>query len=88
MRGGSFCFRVTIEARAEQCGSFTNTARAQGEVATFEPGVGLGAIVPFAVEDTEEITVECGAGGAAPGAARGGGGGRGPVPLDLGDTEN
>ena len=42
-------FRVTIEATAEQCGTFTNTATASGLV---------NSSIPFTVEDTEEITVE------------------------------
>ena len=44
-----FSFRVTIEATAEQCGTFQNTATSTDFVTP--PGV------PYTVEDTEEITV-------------------------------
>jgi hypothetical protein len=59
-------FRPTIEARAEQCGTFQNTARAEGlvfpeELPEAEP--------PFAVAATEQITVQ-GCGGTAPGQQR------------------
>lgn len=43
--------RVTIEATAEQCGTFANTARAEGIAL-------IPTDIPFAVEDTEAITVE------------------------------
>ncbi len=42
---------VTIEATAVQCGTFTNTATANG---TFAPRF---RFVPFSIQDTEEITV-------------------------------
>ena len=58
---------VTIEATAVQCGTFTNTATANG---TFTPQF---QFVPFSIQDTEEITVvgceEAGGGGVGAHAA-------------------
>jgi hypothetical protein len=69
--------RVTVDATAEQCGTFTNTATAEGVVANIG-----GPEVPFAtISDTEEITVVgCDERG---GAARGGG-----VGFEIGDSQN
>ena len=59
--GFNLSFRATIEARAEQCGTFPNTAEASGSVGV--PNL------PFRSTDTEQITVVgCGGGAAAPGA--------------------
>jgi hypothetical protein len=70
--------RVTVDATAEQCGTFTNTATAEGVVAN----IGGGPEVPFAtISDTEEITVVgCDERG---GAARGGG-----VGFEIGGAQN
>lgn len=44
--------RVVIEATAQQCGTFTNTARAEGQIQLIG-----GPIATYAIEDTEDITV-------------------------------
>ena len=59
-------FRATIEARAEQCGTFQNTARAEGLVFPEElPEVEL----PSDVADTEQINMQV-CGETAPGQQR------------------
>ena len=52
--GKSLSFRATVEAIAEQCGTFQNTATATGVVfSAVEQD-----FFPFTVSDTEQITVE------------------------------
>ena len=61
-------YTVTIDATADQCGTFPNTATAEGAV--FSPIEG-----PFTVEETEDITVEgCPDPGPGPGPGGDGGG--------------
>ena len=54
LRNVAESFRATIEATAEQCGTFTNTARATGDV-EFDSMPGR---AQFSESDTEQITVE------------------------------
>jgi hypothetical protein len=69
-----------VDAIAEQCGTFRNTARVEGFVQSVVGGV-PGPPVPFTAEDTEVITVVgCDETG---GAARGGG-----VGFEIGDANN
>jgi hypothetical protein len=64
VEGGGTFLLFTVDAIAEQCGTFPNTATAAGEVFN-------GVLEPFSDDDTEQITVEgCdeagGGGGATP----------------------
>ena len=62
----------TVDAIAEQCGTFRNTASIAGE---FGGGIGE-PLLPFTAADTEEITVE-----GCEEEAGGGGGGGGAAPI-------
>jgi len=65
LSGSIKSYRVTIKATADQCGTFPNTATAEGIVTSPIPG-------PFTpVKDTEDITVE-GCAGPGPGGDGGG----------------
>ena len=67
--GFSSIFRVTIEARAERCGTFQNTATATGTVFF----VSMPGSAPLSESDTEQITVEGCEVPPAPGQPQGGG---------------